>query len=209
MKLTMLDHPISSFSWKVAMGLYEAGVPFQRKTVDLMDPAARAEFLKISPFGKIPTLRDDDTGRVYLETSVILEALAPSLLPSDRERALAVRYWDRFFDLYVNVPMGIIVEDKFRPQKDPYGLDRARANLGTAYDVLEKELAAGELTPFAGGEAVTLADCAAAPSLWYANKVQPFGEHERIARYLERLEARPSFQRVLEEAKPLMHMFPG
>lgn len=209
MKLTMHDHPISSFSWKVAMGLYEVGIPFERKTVDLQDPKERAEFAKMSPFAKIPAVRDDDSGRVYLETSVILEALAPSLVPGDRERALDVRYWDRFFDLYVSVPMQAIVANELRPQKDPFGVAQAKECLATAYGVLEAAIAAGQLAPFAGGAEVTLADCAAAPALWYANKVQPLGVHTLVAAYLQRLEARPSFARVLAEAKPLMHMFPG
>ena len=62
---------------------------------------------------------------------------------------------------------------------------------------------------WAAGEAFSLADCASAPSLHYADKVHPFrGRWPVLTAYLERLEARPSFARVLAEAEPYAHMFP-
>jgi glutathione S-transferase len=198
-------HPLSSFSMKVAMGLYELGLPFEKRTVHLMDEAERAEYRKLSPFGKIPVVTDGD--RVLLETSIILEALGGErLIPT--ASALECRLLDRFFDLYVNTPVGKIVTDKLRPagKNDALGVELARKELATAYDVLEERLGA---TTYAVSDEVTLADCAAAPALFYAEKLLPFGEHARVAAYFRRLSERPSFKRVVEEAQPYLKYFPG
>jgi glutathione S-transferase len=208
MSFTLHYHPIASFAMKVVIGLYEVGFEFDKKTINLGDPKEREEFLELTPIGKLPVLRDDDRGRVYLETSVILEAMAGDrLIPRDRDLALATRYHDRFFDSYVAEPMSKIVTDKIRPpgRGDSFGVEEARKQLATAYDIIERRIG----DRYAVGEPFTLADCAASPALWYANKVQPFGDRPRLTAYYERLMARPAFQRVLEEAKPLMHLFPG
>ena len=122
------------------------------------------------------------------------------------DAALATRYHDRFFDSYIAEPMQKIVTDKIRPpgKSDPHGVEEARKQLATAYDIIDARIGV-----FAAGDDFTLADCAASPALWYANKVQPFGDRPRLTAYYDRLMSRPAFQRVLEEAKPLMHFFPG
>jgi glutathione S-transferase len=130
-------------------------------------------------------------------------------VPADRGRAIECRTRDRFFDLYVNTPMGKIVTDNLRPQgmRDPYGVEQARAQLETAYAVADEWMREG---PWAIGDAFSLADCAAAPALFFARKVLPFGAaRKNLASYYERLEARPSFARALSEAKPYLAMFPG
>jgi len=207
MSFTLHYHPIASYAMKVVIGLYETNFEFEKKTVDLGDAHERAAFLKLTPIGKLPVLVNDDSGRVYLETSVILESVASSLVPHEREAALAARYHDRFFDSYVMDPMSKIVADKIRPpgKTDPHGVEEARKQLATAYDIIEGRIG----DAYAVGNDFTLADCAASPALWYANKVQPFGDRRRLTAYYDRLMARPAFQRVLEEAKPLMHLFPG
>jgi glutathione S-transferase len=214
MSLTLHYHPLASFCMKVLVGLYELELPFTKKLVNLGDAADRAEFAKIWPMAKFPLLSDSARGLDLPETSIILEYLdsrfAPGrLIPADPERALECRLRDRFFDLYVNVPMGKIVTDKLRPEgkADPHGVDGARAELATAYDVADRWLREGT---WAVGDAFTMADCAAAPSLFYANKVVPFGEERRhLAAYFARLAERPSFRRVVEEAEPYFAMFPG
>ena len=123
--------------------------------------------------------------------------------------ARQTRLRDRFYDLYVHLPMQKVVGDRLRPagSKDPYGVDEAKARIQSCYGMIDKEVAT---KTWAMGEAFTLADCAAAPALFYANKVVPFGDtHENLAAYLERLKARPSFARVLREAEPYFAMFPG
>lgn len=215
MSLTLHFHPLSSFCQKVLVGLYELDVPFTKHLVDLRDAAERAALVKLWPMGKFPVLRDDARGVTVAESSVILEYLdevggtAKRLVPTDRDRARECRLRDRFFDNYVNVPMQKIVGDKLRPEdkRDAFGVEEARAQLEKSYALADDWLRAG---PWAVGDTFTMADCAAAPSLFYANQVAPFGaSRPHLAGYFARLFERPSFARVVEEAKPYWAMFPG
>jgi glutathione S-transferase len=215
MSLTLYFHPLSSFCMKALVGLYELDVPFAKRVVDLADEAYRAEFLKVWPMGKFPVLRDEARGITVAESSIVLEYIdersgpGPRLLPSDRDEARECRLRDRFFDLYVNTPMGKIVTDKLRPEhrRDSYGVEQAKAELEKAYDIADEWMRAG---PWAVGSAFTMADCAAAPALFYAKKVVPFGDARRhLGAYFSRLAERPSFARVVDEAKPYASMFPG
>lgn len=214
MSLTLHFHPLSSFCMKVLVGLYELEVPFTKRLVDLANEVDRAALLKLWPIGKFPVLRDDAREVTVPETSIILEYLDQwhgkgRLVPSDPDRARECRLRDRFYDLYVNVPMQKIVTDKLRPadKRDPYGVAQAKAQLETAYAVADEWMRAG---PWAVGEAFTMADCAAAPALFYANQVVPFGDgRPHLAAYSARLALRPSFARVVDEAKPYWSMFPG
>lgn len=215
MTLRLHYHPLASFCWKVQIALREKELSFEPVMVDLGDPGSREAFLKISPFGKMPALQDTDRGKTVIETSVIIDYLdlhhpgALRLVPEDADAAWRARLLDRVFDLYVNEPMAKIVTDKLRPEgaHDPFGVDAARVQLRSAYAWLEPQL---RRRTWAMGEAFTLADCAAAPALFYADKVEPLGEgHPALGAYLERLKARPSFAGVLAEAEPYFHMFPG
>ena len=205
MAMTLHYHPLASHCWKVLIALHELDEPFERVVVDLSDAAQAAAFTKLSPFRKMPAL-ETAPGKALSETSVVIEWLSlrrpeAGLLPSDPQGALRVRWLDRAFDLYVMQPMQKIVLDKLRPEgaRDPYGVAEARGHLRRAYEILETEIAG----PWAAGPAFTLADCAAAPSLWYADQVEPIdGAHSRLADYLARLKERPSFARVLGEAEP-------
>jgi glutathione S-transferase len=198
--LELFMHPLSSYCWKVLLAFYESGIELAPHTIDLADPAQRAELIAVWPFAKFPVLRDHARGETVPESSIIIEYLArhypaaAHLVPDD----LDVRARDRFFDLYVQDPMGRIVLDLLRPG-DPAAVATAKATLATAYGIIDK---LPERTDF------TLADCAAAPSLFYANHVVPI-EHPRTRAYLDRLLARPSMIRVRREAEPYWHMFPG
>ena len=215
MGLTLHYHPLASYCWKVLIALYENGTPFEGKIVDLMDAAEAPAFRAISPMGKMPALVDDARGVTVIETSVIIEYLdrhypgRTRFLPEAREEALRVRFAERFFDFYVQDPMSKIVTDRIRPEgsNDHFGVEKARAELAAAYDAVEARLPRGM---WPAGDAFTLADCAAAPSLFYAGKVQPFADtHPKLAGYFEMLARRPSFARVLEEAEPYFRLFPG
>jgi glutathione S-transferase len=215
MALILHYHPLSSFCWKALIPLYEKGLEFERELIDFGNPESAGAFRDLWPIGKMPVLVDTGRGETVPEATIIAEYLdlhfpGPSpLLPDDKATALEVRLRDRFFDLYVHHPMQKIVGDKLRPEgrTDPEGVEEARRMLRTSYALLEGRFAP---SPWAAGEAFTLADCAAAPALYYANKVEPFADaRPSLANYLERLEARPSFARVLEEAAPYFHMFPG
>jgi glutathione S-transferase len=215
MSLTLHYHPLSSFCQKALIGLYELDVAFERQRVDLSNPAERAALLALWPIGKFPVLRDEAREVTVPESSIILEYVqqhhAPQgrLLPADPEHARECRLRDRFYDLYINMPVGKIVTDRLRPegQHDWHGVEQARAQLATAYEIADRELRSSK---WASGDAFTLADCAAAPALYYADRVLPFGErHPHLAAYFERLRERPSYARVALEAEPYLRMFPG
>jgi glutathione S-transferase len=214
MSLTLYYHPLASFCWKVLIALYENDTPFKPHLVDLGDPVSSAAFKAIWPIGKFPVLRDDARDQTIPETSIIIEYLAQyypgatELVPPDADLARQTRLWDRFYDLYVSEPMQKIVGDRIRPagKKDPFGVEAAKATLETAYALIEEEIAA---KTWAMGDVFSMADCSAAPALYYANKVLPFGdEHRNVAAYLARLQERPSFARTLKEAEPYFAMFP-
>jgi glutathione S-transferase len=215
MALKLYFHPLASFCWKALIALYENNTPFEPHIVDLADEAARAAFFKLSPIGKMPVLRDDARDRTIPEATIVIEYLSlhypgpMRLVPADAELAWQTRLRDRFYDLYVHEPMQKIVLDKLRPagKSDPHGVEVAKSQLKSAYDLIEKEMAA---STWAMGDAFSMADCAAAPALFYANKVAPFGDaHRNVAEYLERLTKRPSFARTLAEAQPYFKFFPG
>ena len=215
MSLVLHYHPLSSFCHKVLIALYENDVPFTPKLVDLGDPGQRAEFQALWPIGKFPVLQDMARGRTIPESSIIIEYLGQhhpgkgKLIPDDPTQARETRLLDRFFDLYVHETMQKIVGDRLRPEgtKDPHGVDHARKTMRTALGMLEQDMAS---RTWATGETFSMADCAAAPALFYADKVMPIAEdHPNVAGYLERLKQRPSYARVLQEAQPYFSMFPG
>jgi glutathione S-transferase len=213
MALTLHYHPLSSFCWKALIALYENDTPFTPNLVNLGDPAERAALLKLWPVGKFPVLSDDARQTTVPETSVIIEYLdrhypgGTRFLPADPDLALQTRLRDRFLDLYVHLPMQKAIGDRLRPAgaKDSHGVAEARARLRTSYAMIEEQVSAGGW--MMGGD-FSLADCAAAPCLFYGNRVEPFGEFKNVSAYLDRLKARPSFARVLKEAEPYFHMFP-
>jgi glutathione S-transferase len=171
------------------------------------------KFLKLWPTGKIPLLLDDD--RVVPETSVMIEYLqqrhAPEaqLLPSDTTTCLQARLWDRLFDNYVMTPVQSIVGQQLRnaAARDAQAADSARTTLAMAYGMIEQQLADGR--EWTVGSQFSIADCAAAPSLFYAATLVPFDDGQtHLKTYFERLIARPSVQRVLQEAKPWFKYYP-
>jgi glutathione S-transferase len=214
MPLKLYYHPLSSYCQKVLVALYENATPFETQLVDLGDAKQRADFYSLWPIGKFPLIRDEARGLTIPESSPIIEYLARhhpgavELVPKDAELAWKVRAQDRFLDLYVHNEMQKVVGDRLRPadKKDPFGVEQARAKIATAYGLIERDMAAQN---WAVGESFTMADCAAAPALFYANLVQPFeASHPKLKAYFGRLMERPSFKRVVEEAKPYFHMFP-
>jgi glutathione S-transferase len=167
---------------------------------------------------QVSVLRDDARDRTIPESSIIIEYLAQhypgrtELVPADADLARQTRMRDRFYDLYVNVPMQKVVTDKLRPagKRDPHGVEEARTLLQTALEMIEQDMGTSMGTKtWAMGDAFTMADCAAAPAMFYANLVMPFGEtHNSAAAYLGRLMERPSFARAVEEARPYFALIP-
>ena len=212
MALTLYFHPLSSFCWKTLIALYEAGIPFEPKVVNLGDDADRAAFQKVWPPAKFPVLRDDERGQTIPESTIIIDYLArhypaaASLIPADPDLALRVHLLDRLIDSYIHHRMQQVVSERMRPegQHDPYGADQARGAIRQGYDLIAPMIAG----PWAMGETFTLADCAALPALYYADYATPLAGWPALAAYLDRLKARPSVARVLEEARPFFKYFP-
>ena len=213
--LKLYYHPLASFCWKALIALYENAAPFEPHIVDLGDPAASAAFKRIWPIGKFPVLCDVAKDQTVPESSIIIEYLAQhypgatQLIPADADLSREVRLQDRFYDLYVHQPMQKIVTDRLRPtgKNDPHGVEQARALLQTSLGMVERDMAGKS---WAVGDTFSMADCAAAPALFYADKVMPLSAtHKVVEEYLERLKQRPSMARVLAEAQPYFSMFPG
>jgi len=215
MALKLYFHPLSSFCHKALIALYENDTPFEPHVVNLMDAAEAAAFKAIWPIGRFPVLRDDAKDRTIPESSIIVEYLdqhhpgRTRFLPGDPELARETRMRDRFYDLYVNMPVGKIVTDKLRPagMNDAHGVQQAKEQLQTALGLIEQDIAG---KTWAMGDAFSMADCAAAPALFYADKVMPIaGTHKNTAAYFGRLMERASYARALREAQPYFAMFPG
>jgi glutathione S-transferase len=214
MALRLYSHPFASFCQKVLIALYENATSFEAVLIDLADEADRAELLRVWRIAKFPVLLDDARNCSVPESSIIIEYLSQyypgpvTLVPPDPDLARETRLFDRFYDLYVSEPMQKIVGNRLRPanQKDAFGVTQAKASLETAYGMIEEQM---RDKTWALGDSFTLADCAAAPALLYANEVHPIGDlYPRAAAYLKRLRERPSFARVLQEAEPYWAVFP-
>ena len=211
MTLTLYSHPFSSYCQKVLTALWERDIPFTYRHLE--DPGAGEELAALWPIGKFPVLVDD--GTTVIETSVIIEHLdlyhgdAAPMVPADPKAALEVRFLDRFFDQYVMTAMQGPVFEALRGEnadrKDEL-MDKARTALDTAYAWLEVRLA-GRI--WAAGDTFSMADCAAGPSLFYADWVHPIGEaFPAVRAYRGRLLARPSFARAVEGGRKYRHYFP-
>jgi glutathione S-transferase len=209
MSLTLYAHPFSSYCWKALVALYENGTPFHYRVVD--NEEAFAELAGLWPLMKFPVLKDGEAS--VIESSIIIEHLAHrypgslKLIPEEFDAALKVRFMDRFFDNYVMTPMQKLVADRMRAETehDTKGVADARALLDSAYGWLEKQ----GTQAWAAGSQFTMADCAAAPALFYADWVHPIGERfSGVRAYRARLLARPSVARTVDEARPFRKFFP-
>lgn len=207
---TLYGHPFSSYTQKALIALYENDTAFQFRSLE--DKQAEAEWAALWPIKRFPVLRDD--GRSVMEASVIIEYLdlhypgPKRLLPRDPGAAIDVRFMDRFFDNYVMTPMQKIVLDRLRPEgdRDSFGVAEARRALETAYGWLNGRVNDRE---WAAGEEFSLADCAAAPALFYADWAHPIDDsYSHVKAYRRRLLARPSFARAVDEARPYRAYFP-
>src|SRR5262245_34446859 len=210
--MKLYAHPFSSYCQKVLIALYENAIPFEFRMLAPGDHEVAAEHAALWPLRRMPVLVDD--GRPVVETSIIIEHLGlhhpgpVRLIPEDPRAALDVRMLDRFSDSYVMTPMQKIVTDCIRApeNRDRQGVAEGRATLDTAYRWLDETMAGRE---WATGSTFSLADCAAAPALFYADWVHPIDETlSNLRAYRQRLLARPSFARAVDEARPYRPFFP-
>lgn len=210
MTLEFFAHPFSSYCQKALIAFYENDVPFTYRMLE--DPGVGEAFAALWPMKRFPILREGE--RVVLEASVIIEYLQVrhpgpvKLIPEDPDLALEARMLDRVFDNYVMTPQGKFVYDSLRPadQRDALGVDEARTMLDTSYTWLDERM---QGRTWAVGETFTLADCAAAPALFYADWTYPIPEAcTALKAYRRRLLERASFARAVNEARPFRHYFP-
>jgi glutathione S-transferase len=211
MTLQLFGHLFSSYTWKALIPLYANETPFEFRPVGPDQPENSEILKRHSPFGQFPLLIDGDAA-VFESTPIIdyLDACHPGAnrwIP-EGEAGRRTRLLDRFFDLHIMTNMNTPVGDALRPagSRDPYGVTRARQRLHIAYDWLDQNLVEG---PWAFGDAFTLADCAAAPSLFYADWVEEIGEgRPRLKAYRQRLLAHPAVSRCVEDARHFRPYFP-
>ena len=212
MNLKLYAHPFSAYTQKVLIALYENDIPFEWRPLSSEQPQFYAEFAAMWPMRRFPLLVDGD--RPVMESSIIIEHLElyypgpVSLLPANARAALEVRKLDRFFDCYLATPMQKIVGDALRPEgeRDARGVREARDMLDNAYAWLDRQLDGQE---WASAHGFSLADCSAAPALFYADwahRIDP--SFARLSAYRKRLLARPSFARAVDEARPYRPLFP-
>ena len=210
--LLLYAHPLSSYCQKVLVALYENNTPFTWQLLAQDNPQVLQAWAALWPLQRMPVLVD--AGRTVVEASIIIEHLdlhhpgPVRLLPADARAALEVRSMDRFFDNYISTPQQKIVADSLRQpaERDPRGVADAGRMLDAAYAWLNRVMADRE---WAAGDHFSLADCAAAPFLFYADwsyRIDPSFTH--VIAYRQRLLARPSFARAVDEARPYRHLFP-
>ena len=204
-------NPISTYSQKTLLAFYEKGLEFEPNIVSLMDPEAREVYREVYPLGKIPCLVLDD-GHIIPESSIIIEYIdnmaEPRLIDGDAEQTRKIRFKDRMLDLYLNDSVVTLLFQSMKPeeQKDQERIDTAKFRVDTIYSFMEHELGQNQ---YAQGNTFTMADCAAAPALFYAELLAPFAEHENISAYWERLKERESVQKTQSDAKPRIEEFLG
>jgi glutathione S-transferase len=197
--LTLYEHPFALYCQKVLVALNDLGVAYE--VLEEQRDFDRAELAKLWPPASIPVLRDGE--QVIGESSIIIEYVAGArLVPS-----LDARKWDRICDEYVSNVVQTIVADTTEERFDRRTVTQAQGRLDMAYGMLEAKLA---LSEFLAGDAFTIADCAAAPGLFYALAIHPWngGTHPQLTRYYRALAQRPSFAKVIADARPYRHLFP-
>ncbi len=204
-------HPLSTYSQKVLIACYEKGIAFSRHIINLEVAAERKKYNRIYPIGKLPLLITDQNHMIP-ESSIIIEyfdrtdSKAPRLIPNDADEARQVRFRDRMHDLYLNDPTVTILSENLKPEsrRNPALVNKSRKTLDVIYEFLNHELKGHT---WSNGEDFTMADCAAAPALFYAQRVHSFNKYPTIRAYFSRLMGRPSYRKVIREAEPLMKKF--
>ena len=207
--MRLYAHPFSSYCQKAIIAFYETDTPFEMRFIE--DAGAMDELAALWPLRKFPVLVDEE--RTVIEATSIIEHLnlvRPGvLIPADPAAAADVRMMDRVFDNYVSTPQQKFVADVIRPEganRDPHGVEEARRTLDTAYAWLDHRLAGLE---WATPHGFTMADCGAAPFLFYADFTHPIPEtFQTLRAYRARLLERLSVKRAVDEARPFRHYFP-
>ena len=211
--LALYYHPLSSYCHKVLIAIDELGIEVEKRLLNLGDLAERAAFLALWPTGQMPLLVDH--GRPVPETSIIIEHLhrhaspGRTLFPHDPDALLQVRLWDRLFDLYVMTPMQTLTSNLLQAEtdRDAFGVAAARTSLSSAYAFIDRHL---EGRTWVADDEFSIADCSAAPALFYAVTYAPIPpQHRHLVAYFDRLMQRPSVPRTIDDARPYFKFYPG
>lgn len=198
--------PLSTYSQKVLIALYEKGMEFDAEITNLFDPDVASKYREIYPMGKVPLLLDDDEHMVP-ESSIIIEYIdkmaEPTLIKGDADQSRKIRFKDRMYDLYLNESVTTLLFQNMKPedQRDQSRMATAQSRIDVMYMFMESEF---EKQPFSSGNEFSLSDCAAAAGLFYAEQQAPFADRPNLQRYWERLKSMPSVQRVHAEAAPYL-----
>ena len=210
MSLTLYYHPLSSYCHKVLIALYEHGVDFEKRIIDLGNAEEKAELQALWPIGKFPVFRDHTAQFDVAESTIIIEYLdhyfagQTRLIPGNWDTALEVRLWDRICDNYLQTPLQHIVLDRIITANG--NLTQQRSTLQTVYGMLDRQLVNGT---WLASDEFSLADCAAAPALFYASTLEQIPEEQvHLNAYFEQLMNRPSVQQVIDEARPYFSLYP-
>ncbi len=208
-------HPVSAYSQKVLVAFHEKNVTFSPQVVNLFDPPARAEYLKINPVGKVPMVVLDDGWKIP-ESSIIIEYLdghhaGKKLIPADKDMARRTRFIDRVADLYLTNPMISLLRDSLKmDEPNPSRIEKLKEGIDVHYKLLDQNMGqTATKGPWAMGEEFTMADCALAPPLFQLQRLHPFTSHKNISAYWSRLSERPSVKRVTAEAMAAMEKMKG
>ena len=200
-------NPLSTYSQKVLVAFYETGNAFDPEVVNLFDPEARAKYREIYPIGKVPLLVLDD-GHPIPESTIIIEYLdsiskGEKLIPDDPTEARKTRFLDRMYDLYLNNQVGTLFFELRKPESEQSEQVIAECNekIAVMYKNMENNLSD---KTWNRGDTFTLADCAAGPALFYAQQIAPFEDRPNIKAFWDRFSSRPSYQKVMSEAQPLL-----
>ncbi|MFQ5995580.1 MAG: glutathione S-transferase family protein [Acidiferrobacterales bacterium] len=206
--MKLYHFPLSTYCQKTIMAFHEKEVTFTPELVDLRNEAERNDYLKLYPLGKVPLLVRED-GWMIPESTIIIEYLdthfdtGTRLIPDDAELARQVRFRDRMFDLYLNESVASLLFQSWKPEdeRDQELIEKSHFRVGVMYKFIEDDMTNKE---WAVGDFFSMADCAAAPALFCAQQVAPFVDRKVINQYWQRLNARSSWQKIMEEAAPYL-----
>lgn len=210
MNLALYGHPFSSYTWKALIALYANDTPFEFRQVGAGNAEYDSFVAGAGPSGQFPVLRDGD--HTVFEATSIIEYLhlfhrgPQPLLPDNPARAAQVRMWDRVFDMHVMNTMQQAVAARIGdPDLNPEtARELVKDRLIRAYLWIERWI---EHYPRPAG--VSLVECAAAPSLFYADWVIRIpAECPRLIAWRADLLALPAVKRCVDDARPFRAYFP-
>lgn len=199
--MELFYHPLSRYSQKVLIALYEKQANFYPRITDLRDPFARQTFQQFYPPAKLPLLKTQE-GQLIPESSIIIEYLdrhfsnSTELLPAEPERNLAVRLFDRIIDNDINNPLFQLEKLKILPEGNEFEIKQIEKQMFIQFQRLDAHLTQNH---WVCGDSFTLADCALIPCLSYSFSHLNLLDLDELVRYWQQAQLRGAWMLVLEE----------